>query len=389
MTLCCNGNTRQWWRWLLVAILWPASLLAAMLANDSLAIETPSQNTPSQNTPIQNSLVQVALPPLPQPLSNNAVAQLSFAGRPRLYSFLGMGTGRNAGAISRSAYEFDPDTNRWHVLPAVPGSGRLATAAIGIGRSIFLLGGYTVSQQGAEVSTPEMLRFDPLLQTYETLAAMPIPVDDSVGLGWRDRYVLLISGWNNHSNSDQVQWFDTISERWLPSRPFPGTAVFGHAGGLLDNDLVVCGGAYVAGSTAGKRQYAQSDACWQGKLDEKQVGDIKWKQLSTMPGPGRYRAAAVGTRLRGRHIVFVGGSATPYNYNGVGYDGNTAEPLAAVVAYNLNSRRWEEWGNLPTAGMDFRGLLELNGGLVTVGGMEHGPKVTPVVRRFVPPSRRH
>lgn len=334
-------------------------------------------------------IAQMALPPLPQALSNNAVAQLSFAERPRLYSFFGLGNERNPAAISRSAYEFDPDTNRWHVLPSVPGGGRLASVAVGVGRHIFLFGGYTVTSAGAELSTPELFRFDPLQQTYESLTAMPVPVDDSVALAWQERYVLLVSGWNNTQNLAEVQWFDTVSERWLAATPYPGTAVFGHAGGLLDNELVVCGGVYVAGSTAGKRDYALSDACWHGKLNEKQLGEIKWKQLPTMPGPGRYRAAATGTRLRGKHIVFAGGTDTPYNYNGVGYNGDKATPIRTVMAYNLVSRRWEEWGTLPTAGMDFRGLLELNGGLVTVGGMEAGPKVSPVVRRFVPPTRRH
>ena len=335
-----------------------------------------------------SDLSQTALPPLPQALSNNAVAQLSFAGRPRLYSFFGLGNERTPAAISRSAYEFDPDTNRWHVLPSVPGSGRLASAAVGLDRAVFLFGGYTVSTAGAEVSTADVLRFDPLQQTYEVLPSIPTPVDDSVALAWQDRYVLLVSGWNNTDNSATVQWFDTITERWLPAQPYPGTPVFGHAGGMLDHELVVCGGVYVAGSVGGKRQYTLSDACWYGKLEEKQIGEIKWKQLATMPGPGRYRAAAIGTRLRGRHIVFFGGTSTPYNYNGTGYDGTLAQPIKTVTAFNLNSRRWEDWGELPVAGMDFRGALELNGGLLTVGGMEAGPKVTPVVRRFVPPNRR-
>lgn len=333
-------------------------------------------------------LSQTALPPLPQALSNNAVVQLSFGGRPRLYSFFGLGNERTPAAISRNAYEFDPDTNRWHILPAVPGSGRLASVAVGVKRIVYLFGGYTVSTAGAEQSTPDVFRFDPLQQTYEHLAPMPVPVDDSVAFAWQDRYVLLVSGWNNTDNYGSVQWFDTVTEHWLPATPYPGIAVFGHAGGLLDNELVICGGVYVASSVGGQRQYTLSDACWYGKLDEKLRGEIKWKQLPTMPGPGRYRAAATGSRLRGRHIVFVGGTNTPYNYNGVGYSGDIAEPIASVVAYNLNSRRWEEWGALPTAGMDFRGLLELNGGLLTVGGMEAGPKVSPVVRRFIPPNRR-
>ncbi|MFN4290955.1 MAG: Kelch repeat-containing protein [Permianibacter sp.] len=333
-------------------------------------------------------LNQSALPPLPQAVSNNAVAQLNVAGRARLYSFFGLGSARTPAAISRNAYEFDPDTNRWHVLPPVPGNGRLASVAIGVDRIIYLFGGYTVSTNGAEDAVAELLRFDPLQQTYETMAPMPMPVIDSVALLWQQRHVLLVAGRDNHQPLNRVQWFDTVGERWLADTPYPGTPVFGHAGGLLDNELVICGGVFVAGRVAGRPDYALSDACWHGKLNEKVIGEIQWKQLPTMPGPGRYRAAAVGSRLRGKHIVFVGGTDTPYHDSGIDAQGKVAQPLSTVVAYNLLSRRWEEWGTLATAGMDFRGLLELNGSLVTVGGMEAGPKVTPVVRRFVPPNRR-
>lgn len=334
-------------------------------------------------------LQQQALPPLPQPLSNNAVAQLSVAGRPRLYSFFGLGHERSASAISRNAYEFDPDTNRWHALPSPPGGGRLGSVAIGLDRSVFVFGGYSLSAGGAERAIADVFRFDPLQQTYEAMPSLPRPVAGTVAMAWQGRHILLVSGWDQEQPQARVQWFDTVSEQWLAELPYPGTPVFGHAGGMLDNELVVCGGAYVTTTRAGKPQLALSDACWYGRLNPKQRGDIQWKQLPTMPGPGRFHAAALGTRLRGKHIVFAGGTDVLYRVDGSGLDNRQPEPLANVVAYNLVSRRWEEWGSLPTATMDVRGLLEWNGGLVTVGGMEAGPKVTPVVRRFVPPNRRH
>lgn len=335
-----------------------------------------------------DTLSQVALPPLPQPLANNAVARLDIAGRFRLYSFLGLGSGKTATDITRAAYEFDADTGRWHVLPPVPGDARLASVAVGLGRYIYIFGGYTVAANGEEHSKPDVWRFDPLQRRYEKMPAMPKPVDDSVALVWRERYILLISGWHNDGNVRDVQLFDTVAERWSPATTFPGKTVFGHAAGILDDHLVLCGGVFVAGVEEKRRQYQLSDECWLGYLNEHQIGEIQWRSLSNHQGAARYRAAATGTRLRGRHIVFAGGTTRPYNYNGVGYDGIPADPIAPVMAFNLSSQSWENWGELSTPTMDHRGLLELNGGLVIVGGMEQGQKVTPVVRRFVPPTRR-
>ncbi|QGX38875.1 Kelch repeat-containing protein [Permianibacter aggregans] len=333
-------------------------------------------------------LNQSALPPVPQPLANNAVARLDIAGRYRLYSFMGLGPGKAAEDISRAAYELDADTGRWHVLPPVPGPSRLASVAAGAGRYLYLFGGYTVAGNGEEVSTPEVWRFDPLQRRYDPMPPMPKPVDDSVALVWRERHILLISGWHNDGNVSDVQWFDTGAERWSKATAFPGKAVFGHAGGLLDDHMLICGGVYVAGVEQGRRQYRLSDECWLGYLNENVLGDIQWRPIKAPSSAFRYRAAATGTRLRGRHIVFAGGTQRPYNYNGIGYDGVPAEPVAEVMAFNLHNQTWENWGTLPTPTMDHRGLMELNGGLVTIGGMESGQKVTPVVRRFIPPTRR-
>lgn len=333
------------------------------------------------------ALPQAPLPPLPQPLANNAIARLEIVGRYRLYSFMGIGPGLTAQDISRAAYEFDADSGRWHVLPPVPGSPRLASVAVGLGRYIYLFGGYTVAANGEELSTPEVWRFDPLQRRYEPSIAMPVPVDDSVALPWRDRYIVLISGWRNDANVADVQFYDTRAERWIKGTPFPGKPVFGHAAGILEDHIVQCGGVFVDGMRDGKRQYKMSEECWLGYLSETEIGKVQWRQIPVMPGGTRYRAGATGSQLRGRHIVFAGGSHGAYNFNGIGYDGLPSEPIASVTAFNLRNQNWESWGNLPTPTMDHRGLLELNGGFVSIGGMEAGQKVTPVVRRFIPPIK--
>ena len=38
---------------------------------------------------------------------------------------------------------------------------------------------------------------------------MPVPVDDSVALSYKERYIYLISGWHNDGNVNLVQVYDT------------------------------------------------------------------------------------------------------------------------------------------------------------------------------------
>ena len=45
----------------------------------------------------------------------------------------------------------------WEALPNVPGApGRLASIAVGLFDRVFIFGGYTVAEDGAEVSTREV-----------------------------------------------------------------------------------------------------------------------------------------------------------------------------------------------------------------------------------------
>ena len=49
-----------------------------------------------------------------------------------------------------------------------------------IAGAIFLIGGYTVSPKGEEVSTPEIWRFSPGTGRFQIETSMPTPVDDTV-----------------------------------------------------------------------------------------------------------------------------------------------------------------------------------------------------------------
>ena len=91
--------------------------------------------------------------------------------------------------------------------------------------------------------------------------------------------------------------------------------------------------------------------------------------------------AATGSRRLGM-IVFAGGSDNPYNYNGIGYDGNPSAPSARVFGFDLAADGWRDLGELPEASMDHRGLLEVGDEFLIVGGMRAGQAVSPRVIGF-------
>ena len=81
-------------------------------------------------------------------------------------------------------------------------------------------------------------------------------------------------------------------------------------------------------------------------------------------------------------MIFAGGSSNPYNFNGIGYDGEPSEPSSLVFAYDPASGAWSVLGRRPVATMDHRGLLEAGEYFYTVGGMGTGQIVSDQVLSF-------
>jgi hypothetical protein len=321
------------------------------------------------------------LPPAPVARSNWTVARAG----DEVFAFYGIGTGKTSKDIARDIYALNLRSGTWRRVGDIPVTqGRLGSAAVTIAGRIYVIGGYSVSPKGEEVSTPEVFRFDPATGRMSLETRMPTPVDDSVALPWRDRWIVLVSGWHDTGNVADVQIYDTREKRWTKGTPWPGTPVFGHAGGLVDDAAVVCDGVTASKDANGKSHYAITDACWQGQLDPKAPGDIRWQAIPSHPGEALYRAGATGmTDQEGNtRIVFAGGTHRPYNYNGIGYDHVPAEPSSTVFAFDPKRGAWTRYQPTPRAGMDFRGLIAWDGDLALFGGMDASQEVSNQVMRF-------
>src|SRR5882757_11425824 len=139
------------------------------------------------------------LQPLPEPVSNNAVASIVHRDRTLAFTFMGIGEKKTADSITRKAFVFDSRRNEWRPLPPVPGAGRIAASAIALNDQVFVIGGYTVDAAGKEVSVSNLDLYtptaaDPTEGYWSKGVPVPVAVDDSLAAVYEGRYIVLISG---------------------------------------------------------------------------------------------------------------------------------------------------------------------------------------------------
>jgi len=312
--------------------------------------------------------------PLPEAVSNNAVAMLKVKGQIELFSLMGLGAKKTWDSVSNNAYSIDADSGKAYTIHSVPGTaGRIGAMAIGVADYLFLFGGY-VLYQGGGMAVPDVGIYETAGDRWLRGTDMPVGVGDAVIGSYRDRYVYLIGGRSNRGPVADVQVYDVEKSRWLQATPIPD-AVFGHAGAMVGDTIIYIGGAQK--NPAGESpRFVASTECWRGKIDHHDFKRIVWTKLPSHPGSAQFRVAAGGSE-KDEMIYFSGGSDNPYDYNGIGYDGKPAEPSPMTFAFNLRTGKWENLDdNTPNPTMDHRGLLVTHEGLVIIGGMDKGQQVT-------------
>ena len=313
------------------------------------------------------------IPSMPAAVSSNAVASLK--GGTQLFSLMGVGPRKTWDDITNQVYVLNLASGRWSDGRSVPGvAGRLGAAAVGARGQVFLFGGYVVDGQGSEITVSDVNAYVAADQKWYRGADIPVPVDRAVIGVNRDRYVYLVGGRSKNGPVNNVQVYDIEKDSWSQATAFPGGPVFGHAGALTDDTIVFIDGA--TRNTTGGVPYVSSEEGWLGKIDRKDPDKIEWSKLPAHPGSAHFGIAAGGSD-RDRKIYFSGGTSSPHNFKGVGYDGQPAEPSPVVFAYELHGRRWATISeNVPDPRADSGGILATPLGEVILGGMAKNQAVT-------------
>jgi N-acetylneuraminic acid mutarotase len=278
---------------------------------------------------------QSKIPPMPNAVTSNAVASLKNG--LEVYSMMGVGTKKTWDDVTNKMYLLRFKSGKWTEERAVPGvAGRLGASAVGAKGQVFVFGGYVVDNQGTEFTIPDANSYVPEDHRWYRAADVPVPVDNAVIGVAHDRYIYLVGGRSKNGPVNNVQVYDAEKNSWTQATAFPGTPVFGHAGGLTDETIVYVDGAKK--DAAGGQDYVVSDECWMGKIDHKDPNKIEWSKLPAHPGPGRFGIVAGG----GEHkVLFSGGTTAPHNYKFVGSDGKAAEISPVTFAFDLHGNRWE------------------------------------------------
>ncbi len=216
---------------------------------------------------------------------------------------------------------------------------------------------------------PDVAVYAPSADAWGRAAEMPVPVDDAVSGLWASSLVYLISGWHDDGNVADVQVFDPSIDVWTTATPIPGAPVFGHSGAIVGHDIVYVGGARVVEGTP---RFVVDGSAWRGRIDPTDPSRIGWEEIPPPPGPPLYRAAAGAAAGR---VLLVGGTDNPYNYDGVGYDGEPSSPAHQLVSWEPG-RGWVRLRPPPVASMDHRNLAVARGHVFLVGGMTDGQHVS-------------
>lgn len=324
------------------------------------------------------------LPNLPEPVTNNAVSLVTVGADNYLVSFMGLGESKTFKQVHNKVWALKLGNEQWKEMSPVPSSlaltGRLASVAVPIASKIYLFGGYTVAGDHTEISSQDNFVYDVVKDQYLKIQPMPVSVDDAVALTYDQKYIYLISGWHNDGNVNLVQIYDVEKDSWQQASPFLGKPVFGHAGGIVGNQMIICDGVAVIANATKRRSFKANPACYFGTIDKTNPVKIDWRIISHPTGKARYRMAATGIQINNQ-IVFAGGSENPYNYDGIGYDGKPSEPKGKIWIYDLSFRIWSlQDSKLKT--MDHRGLIELNGRVLVIGGMGRNQRVLNSISEY-------
>lgn len=324
----------------------------------------------------------LALPPLPEPVSNNAVASATVRGKTYVISMMGIGPGKTSQDLHNKVWVHTVGEFGWSSMPDVPSqsrlAGRVAANAVALNNNFFVFGGYSIDRQGNRTTSAESYRFNPVTQRYNRVNPIPVPVDDSLALTYQDRYIYLIGGWSDDGAVNLVQVFDNFTQQWSQASPMPGRATWGLAGALVEDTIVFCDGVGL-NYQSGERVKATEPACYQGKINPRNALRIQWQPIPHPTGKARFRMAAIDTQVDGEPVAaFIGGSQTFYHFDGSNEQGKKAEPEANVWLYAPKKQQWLE-AKPTTAVMDLQGLVKVNDQIYSIGGMLADQVVTPQV----------
>lgn len=310
---------------------------------------------------------------MPKKISNNAVTSATIAGNLYTYSFGGIDSTKLYSGITRKSYRYNVSSDIWDTIPQLPDTmGKIASSAVTVKNKIYILGGYYVLANSTEISSNQVHIYDPATNAYlPNGMTIPTPIDDQVMCVWRDSLIFVITGWVNNTNTDKVQIYNTALNTWTLGTSVPNTnnyKAFGASGTIIGDTIYYCGGA----STA--TNFPAVSVFRKGVINPANPALITWTYTTT-PSAKVYRS---GSSSFNNVPLWLGGSLTTYNYNGIAYNGTGGVVAQDQVIYlnRATNLLMVQNGQIPSV-MDLRGVAKISANeYIISGGMGLGQQVS-------------
>ncbi len=311
--------------------------------------------------------------PMPEARANSAIAGAIVNGTPCIYSFAGIDSTKIWSGISNRSFRYITGFDVWYEIPALPMEIEvIAAGASTVKNKIYIMGGYTVKQNGSEVSSDQNFEFDPVNIEYVEKAKIPRAIDDQVQCVWRDSLIYVISGWSNTTNVNDVQIYNPSNDTWLDGTPVPDNSaykVFGASGEIIGDTIYYAGGTGILGFNFELVPYLRK-----GVINPDNPAEIEWILEENDLALG-YRMGATTYKDQ---VLWIGGSLVSYNYDGIAYNGSGGvSATERILTYSPQTGSLIESNNVIPPTMDLRGIGKVSDQeYYIIGGMENDQKVT-------------
>jgi len=315
------------------------------------------------------------LPPMPEPVSNNAVVEAFSGDSLCVYSFTGISEGLNPADIHLKSWRYNTVTQEWSSLPDVDDfRGKIAAGASVVDNVIYLIGGYHVFNNFSEQTSNKVHRFDPEANEWlEDGSDLPVATDDHVQAVWRDSLIFVVTGWSQNTNVNDVQIYDPSTDEWTAGTPTPNSnsfESFGASGTIIGDTIYYYGGTQISGFS-----FQATGDFRKGVINPEDPTDILWSLITANDLPNGYRMACTSY---GNEIVWIGGSEVSYNFDAIAYNGGfVVEPFEEIRTFDTETGEWSFFENSPFPIMDLRGIARVSEiEWIIAGGIGLGQEVS-------------
>jgi hypothetical protein len=312
-----------------------------------------------------------ALAPLSEASTNGAVETAEINGNRYVYYWAGIDSSLIYSGINRRGFRYSVSNDLWESLHEIPDSiGKIALSATRIGDIIYLIGGYSVSENGNEISSNKVHRFSVSQNAFLTDAAtLPTPIDDHIQFAKNDSLIYVITGWSNSGNTGIIQVYNVNTNTWQLANNLPSTEgynAFGAAGTLIGDTIYYFGGA------SDGFNFPTANRLRKGFIHPENPYQIDWQSSIPNSSYKKYRAAGISVNNK---ACFIGGSSVSYNFNGISYAGSVAVSPSEDT-YILTDTGFVEF-SIPELPMDVRSYATIGiNEWIIVGGLIAGPAAT-------------